>query len=247
MLTTFRKLTWIELKLFGREPLALVFTLAFPLLLLVVLAGVFGSEPDYEAFGGLVPSDYYLAGYAAVVIGAIGLVAVPVHVAGYRERGILRRFHASSLPTTAVVGAQVAVGLAVATIGGAALVAAGALVFGAAMPIAVPRVLVAFLATTLAFLALGLLLGALARTARAAQALGMMLFFPMWLLSGAAPPPEVMGDTMVAVSESLPLTWGVRALQEPWLGGGSATAELLALAALAAVAGPLAVRLLRST
>lgn len=246
MTSTFRKLTWIELKLFGREPFALVFTFAFPLLLLVVLAGVFGTEPDHEAFGGLVPSDYYLAGYVAVVIGAIGLVAVPVHVAAYRERGILRRFQASSLPATAVAGAQLVVGLVVAVIGAVALVAAGAVLFDTALPVALARVVLAFVATTVAFLALGVLLGALAPTARAAQALGMLLFFPMWLLSGAAPPPEVMGATMARVSDALPLTWGVRALQEPWLGAESATGQLLALAALAVVAGPLAVRLLRS-
>jgi len=80
------KLTWVVLKLFIREPFAVIFTFAFPLVVLVVLNGVFGKHPDPD-FGGARPTDHYLAGYIAVVIGAIGLVALPVHVAAYRERG----------------------------------------------------------------------------------------------------------------------------------------------------------------
>jgi ABC-2 type transport system permease protein len=38
------KLSWIEAKLFLREPLTVIFTFAFPFFMLFVLAGVFGNE-----------------------------------------------------------------------------------------------------------------------------------------------------------------------------------------------------------
>jgi len=240
------KLTWVELKLFIREPFALIFTFAFPVIVLVVLAGVFGSEPDDEAFGGLVPSDYYLAGYVAVVIAAIGLVALPVHVATYRERGILRRFRASSVPAWNVLGAQVVVGLVMAIAGTIVLVIVGRLVYDAALPEASGRVGLAFALSTLAFLAIGFLVAGVTRNARAAQSLGMILFFPMWLLSGAGPPPDVLTEGMRRVSDAMPLTYAVRALQDPWLGAGSGTADLIRLAVVAVVAGPLSVMTLRS-
>ena len=41
-----RALSWIELKLFLREPITVVFTLALPPLVLFVLAEVFGNTPD---------------------------------------------------------------------------------------------------------------------------------------------------------------------------------------------------------
>jgi ABC-2 type transport system permease protein len=240
------KLTWVELKLFVREPFALIFTFAFPVIVLVVLAGVFGSEPDDEAFGGLIPSDYYLAGYVAVVIAAIGLVALPVHVATYRERGILRRFRASSVPAWNVLGAQVVVGLVMAIAGTIVLVIVGRLVYDAALPEASGRVGVAFTLSTLAFLAIGFLVAGVTRNARAAQSLGMILFFPMWLLSGAGPPPDVLTEGMRRVSDAMPLTYAVRALQDPWLGAGSGTADLIRLAVVAVVAGTLSVMTLRS-
>jgi ABC-2 type transport system permease protein len=131
---TLRKLTWVELKLFAREPVAVIFTFGFPLVLLLVLIASFGTEPDDEAFGGLRPSDYYLAAYVAVVIAAIGLVALPVHMASYRERQILRRFKASSVPAWSMLGAQAIVGLLMAALGGSVLVVAGRLAYARRCP-----------------------------------------------------------------------------------------------------------------
>lgn len=240
---TFGKLTWVELKLFVREPAAAIFTFAFPLIVLVVLINSF--EPDDEAFGGAAPSDYYLASYVGVVIAAIGLVAVPVHVAAYRERGILRRFRASAVPAASVLGAQVVVALVMAALGAVVLTVAGSAGYGAALPESPFGVALAFALGTLSFLALGFLLAMLVPTARAAQAVGMMLFFPLWLLSGAGPPPEVMGAGMRRISDVLPLTHVVQALQDPWLGEPLDAANFLVLAALLVVAGGAALRLAR--
>jgi ABC-2 type transport system permease protein len=242
----FAKMTWVELKLFVREPLALVFAFAFPLVVLVVLIASFPNTPDAEGFGGLRPSDYYLAGYIGVVIGSIGLVTLPVHVASYRERGILRRFRASSVPAWTVVAAQGVVGILMAAVGGVVLVVAGTLIYDAALPVALGRVLVQFLLSTLALLAIGFLLGGLTRTARGAQALGMILFFPMWLLSGAGPPPEILGEGMRAVMDVLPLTHVVRAIQDPWVGAATRAVDVLVLAGILLVAGALSIRRLRS-
>ncbi len=241
----FSKLTWVELKLFAREPFSVIFTFAFPLVVLLVLIGSF--EPMDAGFGGAAPSDYYLASYIGVVIGAVGLIVLPVHIAMYRERGVLRRFRASSLPTWGVIGAQMVVGLVTAAIGSLVLIVAGRLLYDAALPELPWRVLGAFLLGTLTFLSIGFLLAVVARTARAAQALGMLLFFPMWLLSGAGPPPDVMSSAMQTVSNLLPLTYVVRAIQDPWLGEGSDLGQIVVLLVLLVVSAAIAVRLYRTS
>jgi hypothetical protein len=73
---TLAKLLWVEAKLFAREPIAVVFAFAFPLVVLLVLAGVFGSEPDAD-FGGVAGIDYYVPGHLAVVIASVGLIGLP--------------------------------------------------------------------------------------------------------------------------------------------------------------------------
>jgi ABC-2 type transport system permease protein len=231
---TLAKLVWIEVKLFAREPIAVVFAFAFPLVVLLVLAGVFG-EPD-TALGGFTGIDYYVPGYLAVVIASIGLIGLPVHLASLRERGVLRRLRASSVSMTSVLGAQTAVHVAMAALGGAVLLVAASLVYDVHAPASVAGVALGFGVGALSFVALGFLLGSLAPTARAGQAIGLVLFFPMWLLSGAGPPRGVMTQTMRQLSDLLPLTRVVTAIQEPWLGTGSNVSELVVLSALFAAA-----------
>ncbi len=239
-MSTLVALTRAELRLFVREPFALVFTFAFPL---VVLLAMFGSfSPGDPQFAGAVPNDYYLASYVVIVIAVIGLISLPVHLATYAERGVLRRFEASAVPIASVLGAQVVVGTLMAAAGGAVLVAVGALAFGAALPQSPLSVLLALVLSAFAFLSVGLLIARVARTARAAQALGMVLFFPMWLLSGAGPPPDVMSTSMRTVSELLPLTYAVRAVQSPWLGSGTDLLALLVLAGVLVLSSGLATR-----
>lgn len=233
------RLTWVELKLFVREPVSVVFTFAFPLVVLVVLFGVFGDRPS-SAFGSARPADYYLSSYLAVVIAAVGLIALPVHVATYRERGILRRLRASSVPAVTLLGAQVVVSLLLVTTGSIVLVAAGLGAYDASLPVDRAATVVGFGVASLSFLAVGFLIGHLARTARSAQAVGMLLFLPMWLLSGAGPPEDLLSDGLRTAAELMPLTYAVRAVREPWLGHGADLAALVVLAALFAVAGAVA-------
>src|SRR5436305_15180006 len=99
-MTAVAKLAVTELKLFLREPLVLAFVFAFPIVTVLVLGGVFGA--DDPAFDGVDPKRWYIAGYLAVVIAAIGLVMLPVHLASYRERGVLRRLTAAGVPRGSV-------------------------------------------------------------------------------------------------------------------------------------------------
>ena len=241
---TMAKLIWVEAKLFAREPVTVVFAFAFPLVVLLVLAGVF-RRPD-TALGGFTGTDYYVPGYLAVVIASVGLIGLPVHLASLRERGVLRRLPASSVPLASLFGAQTAVHLTMAVVGGAVLLGAAGLVYDVHAPSSAAGVAAGFAVGALAFVALGLLLGSLAPTARAAQAIGLVLFFPMWLLSGAGPPRGVMTDAMRRLSDVLPLTSVVTAIQDPWLGTGSNARQLLVLGTVVVVAATLAVSMQRS-
>jgi ABC-2 type transport system permease protein len=109
-------------------------------------------------------------------------------------------------------------------------------------PESVAGVLIAFVVGVLAFAAIGLLLGSLLPSARAAQAIGLLLFFPSFLLGVGGPPPAVMSDGLRQTADLLPLALANQAIREPWLGIGDATGALLTTAAIAVVAMALAAR-----
>lgn len=232
---TLRELTWIELKLFSREPLTVVFVLVLPVVILYVLNGVFGSQPDPSVWEGQSPVDFYTAAYVALVVATIGVLSLPVHVAGYRERGVLRRFRASALRPWALVGAHMVVALVTATIGALLLTAVSVLGYDATLPRDWAGLLGAFLLVSLAFTTLGVLLGLVLPTARAAQGLGVLLFFVFLMLGGAGPPREVLPDAMMRMSDLTPLTYAARLLRDPWLG------EPLDLTATAVMGGLLVI------
>src|SRR5262249_57021406 len=97
------------------------------------------------------------------------------------------------------------------------------------------RVAVALPLGAVAFVSLGVLLGSLLPSARSAQAVGLLLFFPSFLLGAGGPPPHVMGSAVRDVARPLPLTLLTDAVREPWLGIGTATVQLIAIAALTVV------------
>jgi ABC-2 type transport system permease protein len=228
------RLAGTEMKLFVREPIVLTFVFAFPVLTVLVLGGVF--DDDDRAFEGALPSDYYIAAYIGVVIAAIGLVMLPVHLASYRERGVLRRFDVSRYPRWALPTAWILVAMVITVVAVAVLLVTSHLVYGLPEPNDLLGVVVGTLLGAFAFISIGIALGMALPSARSAQGLGMLLFFPFFLLGGAGPPPDAMGDPMSSIANVVPLTHVVRSIQEPWLDLGSPTGHLAVLAALAVLA-----------
>jgi ABC-2 type transport system permease protein len=223
-----------EMKLFVREPMVLTFVFAFPVLTVLILGGVFDDDdPNFE---GALPSDYYVAAYIGVVIAAIGLVMLPVHLASYRERGVLRRFDVSRYPRWALPAAWVLVAMIISIVAIAVLLGTGYLVYGLPEPDNLVGVALGTLLGALAFISSGIVLGLVLPSARSAQGLGMLLFFPFFLLGGAGPPPDAMGDPMSSIANAIPLTHVVRSIQEPWLDLGSPTGHLAVVVALAVLA-----------
>ncbi len=217
---TTAKLAFVELKLFGREPLTVVFALALPLITLFVLGGVFGNDPDPEFYRGFGPMNYYTPGYVGLVLASIGLLSVPTHLAGNRERGVLRRFRAFSVSLWAVVGAEVLVSLCIAAVSGCVLVVASVMVYDVSWPQSPALCVAAFGLSSLCFASIGVLLGSLMPSARAAQAGGMLLWFTMMFVSGVGPPPEVLNTPLRTIGDLTPLKHVVIVLQDAWLGLG---------------------------
>jgi ABC-2 type transport system permease protein len=235
------RLVGTELRLLGREPSVVVGLIGFPLITVLVLAGVFGQGPDPD-FGGVAPDDHYLAGYIGVVLASLGLATIPVHLATYRELGVLRRFRAAGLGARVVVASEILLGAVMGTIAVGVVLAVGSLVYGLQAPEDPLGVLGWYLAGLACFIAIGVALGSLVRTGRSAAALGNLLFIPMFLLGGGGPPRAVMNSTMQTISDILPLSHVIGGLRQAWLGTTDDPHALWWPVLVAAIAVAVAVR-----
>ncbi len=106
-------------------------------------------------------------------------------------------------------------------------------------------VVLAFLLGLVSFTALGFFLGAVLPSTRAAQGLGLILFFVMMMLGGAGPPPEVLTGAMGVIGDIIPLRHVILMLQNPWLGFSWHTSASLITVGITVVSALLAARFFR--
>ncbi len=212
------KMTWMEAKLFLREPVGAFFTLVFPLIMLFIFGTIYSNVPagpgsgGPEAIGSLVPA------FTAMVIGITGLMAVTITMATYRENGILRRLRTTPVSPLVVMAAQVVVVFSMTALGVLLLIAAAKLVYHVRFEGNAFSMLGGFILGSLSFFGIGFILAGVMPTARTAQVVAMVLVYPMLIFSGAAWPRELMPATIQKVSAFVPLTYVVNLLGGLWTG-----------------------------
>ena len=211
------KMTLIETRLFLREPMAAFFTLAFPLMLLFLFGAIYGNEPA-EIFGGKGTMDVSVPAYIAMIISTVGLLSIAINVSSYREKGILRRFRSTPLRPYVILLDNVLVNFFMTLCGTGLLILAAVLTYHIRFDGNALLFLAAFTLSALSFFSLGFVIASLASTTRVAQVVGMVIFYPMLFLSGAAIPIEIMPDAIRKVAGFLPLTYVVDLLQATWFG-----------------------------
>ena len=238
------KMSWLEQKLFLREPLTVLFALALPLVVLFVMGGVFGNDATPEVYRGVGAMNYYVPAYVALVTASVGLISLPMHIASDRERGVLKRYRASGIAAWTLVGSQVVVTFTIASVSAIVLIAVAMPTNDVVAPDSVPRVLGGFVLVALSFAAIGVLLGAVLPSPRAAQALGVLLWFVVLILGGAGPPPEVLTGAMGTIGDLTVLRQAIEVMQDGWLSLDPGPSWFI-LAGITLVAGFLAIRLFR--
>jgi ABC-2 type transport system permease protein len=218
MMRAFVKLTLIQVKLYLREPLGVFFTLLFAPLLMLVTGMISGNEPD-PLIGGIGYLDYAISAYAGIIIGLVGLTAVPIGTATRRETGTLRRFSVTPLKPVIYFCADILAPLIVTLLGILLLFLVGRLVYGVRFEGNVLNLIAALCLSAFAFFALGYALGGLAPSGQSAIVIGNVVAIPVLFFSGAYMPLYMMPDNVQRAARFLPLIHVVNLLRGLWFGG----------------------------
>jgi ABC-2 type transport system permease protein len=240
-----RRLTIIELKLFLRERVGPIWGIGFPLLLLIIFGNIPSFKRPNKDFGGLTELDVYVPILVAFVITMLSLNALPPVLAGYREKGILRRMRTTPVGPVRVLAAQLVINFAVIALTVALILTVARTAFSVVMPRQLFGFIVAALLATAALMSIGLFLAAIAPSSRAAQAISTILFFPMMFFAGLWLPISQMPSVLRHISHATPLGAAVQALQDAAQGHFPHTLQLVTMAAYAVVFGVAATRLFR--
>ena len=217
MLRGFWNLTWLEIKIFVREPMGVLGTVVIPVLMFLVLGRVFGARAGTsESANQFVGQGLPVVVSIFIALGsAMSLVAI---VTIYREGGILKRLRATPLRATTILGAHVLVKLTFTSLSLALMVLAGRRFYSETQELHLTTFTLALLFTTLTVITMGFVIASIVPTARFAQPIGSVIFYPMLAISGVFVPLEAMPDGLRTVAGVLPLTHAVSLLQGAWAG-----------------------------
>lgn len=233
----------VEAVLLVREVVPLLWGVAFPMVLLSVM-GEFSNGPD-KSLGGFSLVASYEPILIAFATASFALQGLPAVIAGYRERGVLRRLNATPAGAGRLLLAHLVVNSSVALIATVGILIVGDAGFGVPLPRQAGGFVLALVLTVAAMLALGLLVASLARNGRVAGAAGTMLFLPLMFFAGLWIPQAAMPAALRRAGEDTPLGAAVAALQHSMSGQWPSAAGLAVLAAYAVGFGALAWRLFR--
>jgi ABC-2 type transport system permease protein len=211
------KMTWMEAKLFLREPMSAFFTLIFPLMYLFLYGAIAGNAPTPQ-FGGQRAIDASIPGLTAMIIGITGLMATTMTMATYREKGILRRLRTTPVSPLVVMTAQVIVVFTMSCLGMLLLLAVGLLVYHVRFEGNAFGLLAGFCLSSLSFLSIGFTLAGILPTVRSSWVVAMVLLYPMMFLSGAFFTVTLLPAAIRTISAFMPLTYVVNLLHGLWIG-----------------------------
>ncbi len=115
MLRGLLNLTWLEIKIFMREPLGALGTILIPVVVFVILGRLAGRR---AAPAGAASSELVrvLPVFASVLIAISAVLSLVTIIAIYRESGILKRLRATPLRPHTILTAHVLVKLLFTTL-----------------------------------------------------------------------------------------------------------------------------------
>lgn len=222
MLRALFKLTWLEIKIFAREPMGLFGTVGIPVLAFLLLGRFAGPRLATAAMrpGGTVAAGLPVIIAIFMVLGAVGSLVTIVSI--YREGGILKRLRATPLSPLVILSAHVLVKLLFTALTLTLMILAGRRFYPVGADVPLVSFGLALLFSTWAILSIGFLIASLVPTARFAQPMAALVLYPMLALSGLFFPLDGLPPALAALTFAMPLRYAVSLLDgvwrgEPWL------------------------------
>ena len=223
MMTGLWKLTWVEIKVFMREPMGVISMLGVPVLIFLLLGRRFGralSVPSAQTVDATQAVPFNIAILAVLVIALGAVLSLITIITIYREGGILKRLRATPLSPLTILGAHVLVKLIFTVAGLGLLVLAGRRFFPGAIDVNLWSFTPALLLATLSIISVGFVISSIVPTARFAQPIGAAFLYPMLALSGLFFSIDALPLSLRIVANMLPTTHAVALMQGIWDGAG---------------------------
>ena len=226
-------------KAFWRNPAAVFFTVAFPVVLLLIFATVFGDQ-TIDIAGGIEVTTYYVPAIITLAVISATMQSLAMSLVIAREDGRLKRGRGTPMPAWVFIAGRVGNSIVVALLMLALIAALGRILYGVAIPWSeAPAILITLVIGAASFSCLGIALTAIIPTQDAAAPIVNALLLPLYFLSGIFIPDDELPDGVINFANHFPIRDFFQAFFNAYLPGGSSGLDWgnLAVVAIWGVAG----------
>lgn len=233
----------VEQKIFFRSPDVILFCLAMPLVVFILITMIVGKKDAADS--GLTYLQSAYVALSTVGICCSAFMSIPIIIVECRSQGVLRRMYCSPCSPARLLACDALCSGVIAALSTLILTLA-AVVFGYRMQGNILVYIVLWLLTMISMFSIGLMVASLCRTTKSMNVVTSLLYFPMLLFSGATIPLEVFPAWFQAVAKLMPLGVGIDLLKSVSMGCyDSITVPVITLIAIAVLCGTVAVKTFR--
>jgi len=239
-----------DLRCFWRNTQSRFFTLALPVLFLVIFGSVFSNQTVKVSGGTIAESVYYVPGIIVFGVISAALMNLTITVVRSRESGIYKRRRATPVPASALIAGRTAVGMVTALVIAVVLLLIGWAAYGASIPSrTAPAFILDVIVGAAVFCCLGFALASVIGNIDAAQPVVQAIVLPLCFISGVFIPVSNLPHWLVNIGDIFPIHPLAAALLAAYnphtTGSGMRGGDLGILAAWGAVGLVVAVRRFR--
>jgi ABC-2 type transport system permease protein len=238
-------------KTFWRNPAAVFFTVAFPLIFLLIFELIFGDD-TLDELNGLKTTTYYIPAILTLGVVSATMQSLAIRVTTERENGILKRGRGTPMPPWIFFAGRIGNAIVISLLMLIIVPGIGRLLYGVNIPWDhLPAILVTLAIGAASFSALGVALTAIIPSEEAAPAITNVVIFPLYFLSGVLIPETEIPESVLNISDVFPIRHFFEAFFASWnpttSGGGFEWGDLAVVAAWGVAGLILAIRYFRWT
>lgn len=206
-----------ELKLSIRGMDMVIFATILPIVVTVIIGIIYGAKPAFEG-AEYTFFEQSFGAVASIGICVSGVMGMPLVIADYRHKKILKRFRVTPVSPSMLLAVQVTINALYSIVSAVLVYLVSSVFFGYSMKGSVLLFIGTFFLIMISIFSIGVMVAGVAKNSKTANLLCCILYFPMLIFSGATLPYEVMPSIMQKAADIMPLTQGIKILKATSLG-----------------------------
>ncbi len=224
-------------KAFWRNPASVFFTVAFPVILLLIFATVFGDQTVAVHGAKIETTTYYVPAIITLSVISATMQSLAMSLVIAREDGRLKRGRGTPMPAWVFIAGRIGNSIVVALLMLVLIAALGRIAYGVPVPWErLPEIVAVLVIGAAAFCCLGIALTAAIPSQDAAAPIVNALLLPLYFLSGVFIPDDQLPAGVIHFADAFPVRHFFEAFFNAYVpaSGGGTGLEWGNLAAVAA-------------